>query len=90
MVYFHIFKFCLVSENPSPGNYNQKPLIDGTGKLFISKFISNPAKTILSRNTPIFPKFTSNLFIMLKIFIKSIAPGPGTYDTFSEFAKYKK
>jgi hypothetical protein len=52
----------IVNENPSAANYNHKPLIDGTGKLFISKFTSNPAKTILGRNTTIFPKFTSKFF----------------------------
>lgn len=54
-----------VSENPSPGNYNYKPLIDGTGKLFISKFTSNPAKTILSKHTSIFPKFTSKFIFKI-------------------------
>jgi len=46
-----IIYFLKISDgkNPSPANYNVKPLIDGTGKIFVSSYRSGMAKSILTK-----------------------------------------
>lgn len=39
----------LDGKNPSPANYNVRPLIDGTGKIFVSSYRSGMAKSILTK-----------------------------------------
>jgi hypothetical protein len=60
---------------PGPGNYDMKPLINGQGRLFNSKFKSNMGKTI------------SGKFMDPSSKLKT--PGPGSYRIFSEFGIYE-
>ena len=56
---------------PGPGAYNCENLIKGDGVIYNSKFISQKAKTIGKKLKWIKDKF--------------ITPGPGAYESFSEF-----
>ena len=59
------------NKNPGPGAYKDENLLKGTGKVYNSKFTSNPGKTMGM-------KFS-------KIGEKLVTPGPGAYDFFSDF-----
>ena len=56
---------------PGPGSYNFETLIKGNGVVYNSKFVSNNGKTIGKK--------------LKWIKDKLITPGPGAYESFSEF-----
>ena len=58
-------------KTPGPGAYNFEDLVNGSGMIFNSKFISSNGKTMGKKL-----KFIKN---------KLITPGPGAYESFSEF-----
>lgn len=61
---------------PAPNSYILGNLFNGTGKLYNSKFKSNPGKSMLSRHGDLY-NINQN-------------PGPGSYEVFSEFGIYRK
>ena len=65
------------NNNPPPGAYNLGTMFNNTGLQFTSKFNSTIAKTISNR-----PK---EFYLPNKI---SKYPGPGSYDSFSDFNGY--
>jgi len=60
---------------PGPEKYEQKPLINGKGILFVSKFQSSPGKSMTGKFHEFHDKFPT--------------PGPGSYKTSSEFGIYE-
>ena len=61
---------------PGPGAYNFENLLKGNGVIYNSKFTSNNAKTMGMKLKWIKSKF--------------ITPGPGSYETFSEFQGFNR
>lgn len=71
---------------PGPSEYPLKSLMDGTGYSYISKFKSSTSQTILGKGKDSTMKYTNR--ISKTHFI--LAPGPGSYQTFSEFGIYTR
>jgi len=68
----------LKDKTPGPGEYETPSLINKTGILYNSKYLSIPAKSFLcSRNTGKYKK-------------KDTSPGPGEYNSFSIFEGYTR
>ena len=61
---------------PGPGSYNFENLIKGNGVVYNSKFLSNNGKTIGKK--------------LKWIKDKLITPGPGAYESFSEFQGFDR
>ena len=61
---------------PGPGSYNYENLIKGNGVVYNSKFVSNNGKTIGKK--------------LKWIRDKLITPGPGAYESFSEFQGFDR
>jgi len=81
--------YYIENPNPGPGQYDLKPMMNGTGSLFQSKYRSCTAKTMAARTKSSFEgtnKSNYNYYI-LNIFL--LAPGPGAYLAFSEFGIYE-
>ena len=62
------------SKTPGPGMYEIHGLVNGSGRVYNSKFKSGTAKTMGSKLKGVFDRQT-----------KGDTPGPGAYSTFSEF-----
>ena len=69
---------------PGPQKYASKSLINGTGMIFNSKFVSSPGKTISGKF-----KLAESKLKSKEIYLIFLAPGPGSYKIFSEFGIYK-
>lgn len=63
---------------PGPGKYKIQSLINGKGSIYNSKYRSGTAKTMGKRLKSVFDINKNN-----------DTPGPGAYDTFSEFGFFK-
>ena len=61
---------------PGPGTYNFENLLKGNGVIYNSKFLSNNAKTFGKK--------------LKWIRDKLITPGPGAYESFSEFQGFDR
>ena len=61
---------------PGPGTYNAENLLKGNGVVYNSKFMSNNAKTFGIK--------------LKRIKDKLITPGPGAYESFSEFQGFDR
>ena len=63
-------------QTPGANAYNMEELMKGTGSIYNSKFKSSTSNTISKRfKDPVYSKL--------------ITPGPGAYQTFSEFGIYR-
>lgn len=63
---------------PGPGEYNVGSLINQSGTLFNSKYLSRPARSILGSRK------------LAYVNRSQISPGPGSYNSFSIFSAYSK
>lgn len=57
----HVMTINIDDKNPGPERYEIKPLIDGKGFNYVSKFKSSTSKSISGKPKDLSSKYTSNI-----------------------------